>query len=176
MKHKFHWINPKLKVRKTSKRGFGTFASRDLKKGELLIVSGGYVMPLRDEERLPDNLGDNGVQITENLSICVAKREELGGINFLNHSCNPNVGIRGQIFWVAMRRIKKGEEVTCDYAMALCRSKNAKPYRLKCLCGKKNCRGVITDDDWKNRELQRKYDGYFQYFLQERINKLRSKP
>lgn len=35
----------------------------------------------------------------------------------LNHLCNPNVGVRGEITFVAMRDIKAGEELTTDYAM-----------------------------------------------------------
>ncbi|MEI9966815.1 MAG: SET domain-containing protein [Candidatus Moraniibacteriota bacterium] len=30
----------------------------------------------------------------------------------INHSCNPNVGIRGRKQFVAMRNIKKGEELS----------------------------------------------------------------
>lgn len=173
MKHKFYWLNPKLEVQKTIKYGFGTFAKKDVTKGERLLVLSGYVMRLDEEEKLPGSLSDNGIQITEDLSICASKKSELGGINFFNHSCDPNAGIKGQIFLVAMRNIKKGEEITFDYAMTLCRSKNAKPYRLECLCGKKKCRGFVTDDDWKNKVLQKKYDGYFQYFIQEKIDNKR---
>lgn len=170
MKNKFYWLNPKLKVKKTNKYGFGTFANENIKKDELLLVLSGYVMRLQDEEKLPKSLNDNGIQVTEDFSICVSKKEELGGINFFNHSCDPNAGVRGQIFLVAMKKIKAGEEVTFDYAMTLCQSRNVKPYHLKCLCGKKICRGTITDSDWKKKELQRKYKGYFQYFIQEKIN------
>ena len=173
MKHKFYWLNPKLRIKKTAKYGFGTFAQKDIKKDELLLVLRGYVMGLQDEGKLPGSLSDNGIQVTKDLSICVSKKEELGGINFFNHSCSPNAGIKGQIFLVAMRKIISGEEVTFDYATTLCESKNAQPYYLECLCGKKNCRKIITDSDWRDRTLQKKYDGYFQYFIQEKINKRR---
>ena len=171
MKHKFYWLNPKLQVRKTARYGFGTFAKENARKGDLLLILSGYVMRLHEEEQLPGSLSDNGIQVTENISLCVSKRSELGGINYFNHSCDPNAGIRGQIFLVAMRNIRKGEEVTFDYAMTLCRSKNAKPYTMKCLCGKEICRSIITDNDWKDKKLQKRYKGYFQYFLQEKIDK-----
>lgn len=176
MKYKFYWLNPKLKVQKTVRYGFGTFAKENIKKGDLLLVIGGYIMKASEEENLPGTLSDNGIQVAENLSLAISKKEELGGINFFNHSCDPNVGIKGQIFLVAMKNIKKGEEATFDYAMTLYRSKNTKPYSLigeKCLCGKKNCRGVVTDNDWKKKDLQKKYKGYFQYYIQEKIDKLK---
>lgn len=171
MKHKFYWLNPALVVKKTARYGKGTFARRRVKKGEMLLVLSGYVMTLREEERLPNGLGDNGIQVTDELSICASKKDELGGINFFNHSCEPNAGIRGQIFLVAMRDIETGEEVTFDYAMTLASSRNADPYRLTCLCGKKHCRGTITDNDWRDAKLQRKYRGYFQYYIQEKIDR-----
>ncbi len=173
MKHKFYWLHPSLEVRETSKCGYGTHAIADIKKGDILLVLSGYVMSLSDEGKLPGSLSDNGIQVTDNLSLCVSKKSELGGINFFNHSCNPNAGIKGQIFLVAMRKIKKGEEVTFDYAMTLSESKVIGPYKLECLCGKKNCRRVITDSDWRDPALQEKYAGYFQYYIQEKIDKQR---
>jgi hypothetical protein len=83
----------------------------------------------------------------------------------LNHSCEPNLGIQGQIVYVALRDIKRGEELTFDYAM-----NGDEPYEMKCRCGKKSCRGTITGFDWKNPELQKKYDGYFSWFIQRRID------
>lgn len=171
MKHKFYWLHPTLTVKETPACGLGTYATADIKKGDILLVLSGYVMKLSEEEKLPGTLSDNGLQITDNLSLCVSKKSELGGINYFNHSCNPNAGIKGQILLVAMRKIKKGEEVTFDYAMTLAESDDAEPYELHCLCGKKNCRGVITDSDWRRDDLQKKYDGYFQYFIQEKIDK-----
>ena len=35
----------------------------------------------------------------------------------LNHSCEPNLGLQGQIAFVAMRDIAADEELTFDYAM-----------------------------------------------------------
>lgn len=172
-KNNFFWLNPKLRVNDTLQTGKGTFAVKNIKKGELLLVLSGYVMFLEDEERLPGSLSDNGIQVSDELSLCASKKSELGGINFFNHSCEPNAGIRGQIFLVAMRPIIKNEEVTFDYAMTLCRAKKAKPYRLKCMCRTKNCRGIITDNDWKRKDLQLKYKDYFQYFIQEKINNLK---
>ncbi len=169
MKPKFYWLNPKLIVKKINNRGKGTFAKKNISKGERLLAFGGYVMSLRDEAKLPKSFNDNGAQITEDHSLCVMQRKDLGGINFFNHSCNPNAGFKGQIFLVAMRKINKGEEIVFDYAMTLYHSKKSKPYSMKCWCGSKECRGIITDNDWKIKKLQKKYKDYFQYYLLEKI-------
>ena len=169
MKPKFYWLNPKLIVKKNSKRVKGTFAKKEISKGERLLVFGGYVMSLKDEANLPKNFNDNGAQITEDYSLCVLHKKDLGGINFINHSCNPNAGFNGQIFLVAMKNIKRGEEIVFDYAMTLYSSKKSKPYKMECWCGSKKCRGIITDNDWKIKKLQKKYRGYFQYYLSEKM-------
>lgn len=84
---------------------------------------------------------------------------------FLNHSCEPNVGILGQIIFVAMRDIDRGEELTTDYAMF-----GANPKPMRCNCRSAGCRGLITDSDWKIGELQEKYRGYFSSYIQLKIN------
>jgi SET domain-containing protein len=86
---------------------------------------------------------------------------------FLNHSCDPNVGINGQIVFVAMRHIDSGEELTIDYAMF---GANKKPMR--CKCKSSNWRGLITDTDWRITALQEKYRGYFSAYIQQKINAL----
>ncbi len=35
---------------------------------------------------------------------------------FSNHSCDPNIGVQGQIVFVALREISIGEELTHDWA------------------------------------------------------------
>ena len=71
---------------------------------------------------------------------------------YQNHSCNPNVGLHGEITFVAMRDIEKDEELTVDYAFI-----DNEDYAFKCTCGSTNCRGTITGFDWKIKELQEKY-------------------
>ncbi|MGH3270311.1 MAG: hypothetical protein ACRDN1_14840 [Trebonia sp.] len=40
---------------------------------------------------------------------------------------------------------------------------------MPCQCGTADCRGVITGHDWQRPDLQRKYRGYFSWYLQRRI-------
>jgi SET domain-containing protein len=171
MKPKFYWLNPKLEVKQSVKHGKGTFAKNDISKGERLLIFGGYIMTLKEEASLPKSYNDNGSQIAEDYSICTFSKKDLGGLNFFNHSCDPNAGFHGQIFLVAMRDIKKGEEVVLDYAMALCASKNADPYRMECKCGSKKCRGIITDNDWKIKVLQKRYKKHFQLYLLDKMQR-----
>jgi hypothetical protein len=86
-----------------------------------------------------------------------------------NHSCDPNVGLTGQIGLIAMRDIEPGEEVCLDYAMC-----DGSAYdEFDCQCGSLNCRGRITGEDWKRAELWERYEGYFSPYLQRRIAALK---
>ncbi len=58
---------------------------------------------------------------------------------FLNHSCSPNAGIQGKNRVVAMRHLKKGEEVTIDYAL----TETYPLWHMRCTCGSRNCRKVV---------------------------------
>jgi len=63
------------------------------------------------------------------------------------------------------------EELIVDYAM-----NDDDPYEMKCQCGTKSCREKITGVDWKMPEIQRKYDGYFSWFIQRRIDAKKMPP
>ena len=157
------WLNPKSEVRKTCKYGKGVFAKTRISVGKLLCVFGGRIIPAADE------CGDYGIQLSEDFTMLHTKED---AANFINHSCNPNAGIQGQIMLVAMRDIETNEEIVFDYAMCLHPSPGAERYEMKCGCGSPNCRGKVTEDDWRLPELQRQYKGYFSWYIQEKIDKL----
>ena len=163
----FSWINPKLEVKDTKKYGKGVFANKDIEKDSTLAIFGGYIMTLEEESRLDNSISDSSHQIDDDLVIGIKDKREIQAVDFFNHTCDPNAGFRGQIFLVAMKNIKKGEEVTFDYAMVL---GGDKIYKLNCLCKKTKCRGVITNYDWKKKDLQKKYKGYFQWYIQNKIS------
>jgi hypothetical protein len=62
-------------------------------------------------------------------------------VDFINHSCEPNVGFdpSGQYF-VALRDLTKGEEVFFDYST----SEDEAGWSVPCSCGSVQCRGTIT--------------------------------
>ncbi|MBS3061776.1 MAG: SET domain-containing protein-lysine N-methyltransferase [Candidatus Diapherotrites archaeon] len=56
---------------------------------------------------------------------------------FVNHSCKPNAYAKDSVD-IALRDIKAGEEITCDYT-----KENGIHPKFKCNCQCKNCRGAI---------------------------------
>lgn len=65
---------------------------------------------------------------------------------YLNHSCDGNVGFNQDGDFVAIKDIRKGKELTYDYGLV---ESNPK-FRMQCRCGSKNCREVITGNDWRD--------------------------
>src|SRR5262245_61520554 len=90
--------------------------------------------------------------------------EREGGMIFSNHSCDPNIGVQGQIVFVAMRDIQVGEELTQDWATT-----DDDDYEEPCHCGAPTCRQVITGQDWRKKDLQEKYGEYMSWYLQRKI-------
>lgn len=167
MKHATHghsWLHPSLEERAVA-YGKGIFAKSGITSGSLLVIFGGHVMRLEDEPTFPDGRSDLAMQIHDEFCLGPLFAEEIESVESTNHGCDPNAGFQGQIFLVAMRDIRADEQVCFDYAMVL----NLPGYRFDCLCGAKNCRGTITGEDWKRPDLQRRYAGYFQWYLEKRI-------
>lgn len=111
-------------------------------------------------------------QIESDFYICPIEADDsfLEAGFLMNHSCSPNCGVRGQLTFVAMHDIKKGEEVTYDYAMTDMKTRREKSWdEMECACKSEVCRKVVTGDDWKIPELQRRYKGYFSDYLEKKI-------
>ena len=167
----YSWLHPALTVRVDSALGGqGIFTTKQLPQDTVLAILRGHVMRVEDEPVFPGGRRDLAVQLHDEFVLGAKFAEELEDADCFNHSCNPNAGIHGQIFVVALRDILPREQVCFDYAMVL----NLPAYRMDCLCGAPNCRKVVTGEDWKLPELQQRYDGYFQWYLQEKINRLRT--
>lgn len=160
------YLSPKLQGRpKANGNGNGIFAKEPLTKGELLAVFGGVVHAWDTFVTLPGKERSLSIQVEDNIFLVPDKIAEG---DYVNHSCNPNAGLSGQIALVAMRDIQPGEEVCFDYAMS-----DTAPYdEFDCECGAPNCRGRITGSDWRIHELQKRYAGFFAPHVQRRIDAL----
>ncbi len=69
---------------------------------------------------------------------------------FTNHSCQPNAGIRGDVFLVALRDLRAGEEIRFDYSTTM----DEDHWTLECRCGSPNCRGLIGDFKWLPKAIK----------------------
>ena len=143
--------------------GYGTFAQKTITKGEVVFVKGGHI--LTRDQMYSLNKIDSYWPIDDNYVLAAKNKEEFSPVKlYINHSCSPNCGIRGDIVGVAMRDISVGEEITFDYAFL-----DNEDNRFKCTCGSPNCRHIVTGFDWQIKELQKTYPEYFITYLKEKI-------
>ena len=160
--------SPKTEVRASPIHGKGLFAIAPISRDEIVAVKGGHIIDgklLRD--KITPSLGPVEIQIDDDLYIAPVMAEQReGSMLYSNHSCDANLGIRGEITFVAIRDIGIGEELTHDWCTT---DDNA--YSVECNCGAPNCRGTLTGKDWQRPELQKKYAGYFSAYLQKKIGR-----
>ncbi len=83
--------------------------------------------------------------------------------NFLNHSCEPNLGYDFEDNVITMREILPDEELTIDYG---CFTVNF-DERWECRCGAQSCRKKILNTDWQG--LAGRYGLAMPRFLRSRI-------
>lgn len=164
---KLSYISPKAAVKESPIHGRGLFAVEAIEEGEIVCIKGGAVFNRERLRELSARLGPSEIQVADDLFIGPLHEDEReASMIFSNHSCEPNLGVRGQIVFVAMRRIEAGEELTHDWAMT-----DDDDYEMECRCGSINCRKVITGRDWRKPELQMKYSGYVSWYLTEKYRK-----
>lgn len=139
-----------LKVVRSAIHGYGVIALRRFNKGEIVVWGEGVVY--REDEDFddtyalitpgyePDQDGDEGPAMYLDLA---------DQTRWINHSCNPNTEVDTvwdpdtqniKAWWVALRDIEPGEELTYDYAFSGALAE-------VCACGARTCRGLIVDAD-----------------------------
>ena len=160
------WLTPNAELRQAGAKGRGVFATADIPAGRSVSVFGGYVCDLEEFHQLDEHRQTHSIQIDDGLFMVCAEGEEPA--DFLNHSCDPNLGIVGNVLLVTMRAVAAGEELTFDYAMC-----DDDPYdEFECACETTGCRTKVTGNDWMLPELQERYRGYFSTYLDRRIASL----
>ncbi|HJX24643.1 MAG TPA: SET domain-containing protein-lysine N-methyltransferase [Chthoniobacterales bacterium] len=163
------YLSPKTQVRESPIHGRGLFATADIAKDEVVAVKGGHIITREEVREVNARLGPVEIQIGEDLFIAPVTNEERElSMLYSNHSCDANLGLRGEITFVALRDIRAGEELTHDWAMT-----DDDDSSMKCSCGSPNCRGTLTGKDWQRPELQKRYAGYFSAYLADKIARRR---
>src|SRR6202171_1446386 len=162
----FSYRSPKTEVRDSPIHGRGLFATAKIDKDEIVAVKGGHIVDRKTlREKITPVLGPVEIQIDDDLFIApVVPEEREGSMLYSNHSCDGNLGMRGEITFVAMRDIRADEELTHDWATT-----DNDDYSLKCKCGAANWRATLTGKDWQRPDLQKQYAGYYSAYLARKI-------
>src|SRR5579872_26202 len=145
--------SPKTEIRKSFINSKGLYAKSFLSKDEIVVVRTGHIITEEELRKKKTIIKDADLQIADNFYLAPLSKDEFKNImTFVNHSCEPNLGLMGNCIFVAMRDIKKREELFLDYAMF-----DNNDTNFVCNCGNLTCRKIITGRDWQKKELQRKY-------------------
>ncbi len=125
----------RIKIYESSIEGKGIFADEDIKKGETVFKLSGPLVRREMRSERESKRFINWIGVGKNLWINPNPTKH----RHFNHSCDPNTAILKGRTVVAIRSIKKGEEITFDYS-----STDTDPlWRMECKCDSKNCRRVI---------------------------------
>lgn len=151
---------------KPSTHGRGVFATRDIVAGEVVYrVPSGRYDTISYAQLLRKRITDNPLQI----SLRRYLDWEAPGVTF-NHSCEPNVGLTSypHATFIALRDIKKGEELRWDYSTSIDKDTECD---FDCDCGAKDCRKRIGGFMWLSKRLKARYvkaDVVQRYLINER--------
>jgi len=140
-----------FEVREAGVKGKGLFALRPFGKGELVLWFEGEMLETSDPSSLPKEFSEGCFPFDRRGSrYYYVKPTEPW--KYVNHSCEPNCGIKNNRELVAMREIKKGEEITFDYS-----TNNIDGWKMECKCGSRKCRGVVSGFEALDPETKEKY-------------------
>jgi SET domain-containing protein len=135
-------LSSKVKKFESSISGLGIFAIEDIKKGEEVVYFEGAEISDLEADRLYKGGFDYLLQIDHNKFLNLLEDSK-----YINHSCNPSCAfLYKSASLIALRDIKKGEEITFDYSA----NENTE-FVLNCRCQSLSCRKLILPF-YKNSE------------------------
>ncbi len=125
----------------------GLIASKNIKFGTKIIEYKGRIVSNKKVENDPKFDNSKDIYLFD-----LNKRFSLDGdfswntARLINHSCNPNCEVEkiGNKLWImAIRDIKKDEELTYDYGFSF----DSDYKQFPCKCRAKNCCGYIVREE-----------------------------
>jgi SET domain-containing protein len=120
-----------IQIKKSTVAGKGAFAGRNFKKGEIILRWKPKVISAFEAKQLSN---------AEKHYICPGLANEYWLMQkperYINHSCAPNTKAKNGAD-IAIKDIKKGEELTSDYSLGNSLTS------FKCNCQAKNCKGFV---------------------------------
>jgi len=157
------YLSPHVVVAAHPAWGLGALAAQRIPAGSVVAAFGGRVA-VRDEiDHLPTERQARSIQVEDRLYLEAAAEPE--DADRVNHSCEPNCGMRGSNVLVAMRDVEQGEWLTFDYGTC----DGSDYHEFECLCGAATCRGKVTGNDWMLPDVQLRLRGWFSPYLAARI-------
>lgn len=160
-------LSPKCQIQTSPINGKGVFAVEPFAEGELVAVWGGKIYTTEEVSRLAEifpQFNTHTVSVCEGYFLGSENLFEFDDAELFNHSCDPNVGIRGQLIVVTRRQIIKGEELTFDYDTT---EIAAEPF--ECQCKMPDCRKLIDGSGWRDLRFVKRNRKYLSWYILEKV-------
>ena len=134
----------KIQKSDIDKKGRGLYAVKDIKEGTRIVDYVGKVITKKQTETTERFNNAKPIYLF-NLN----KKYDMDGdvswnpARLINHSCSNNCDYNGtglKLWVIAIKDIKKGEEITADYGFGY----DEDYKQFKCKCKSKNCCGYIV--------------------------------
>lgn len=124
-------MNQVTVVRKSKISGKGVFALQDFKKGEVILKWNPKPLKKSEIKLLSPREKTYIVHLVKKYFLMQSPER------YVNHSCEANTTVKNDSD-VAVRDIKKDEEITSDYI----KTKGGSSF--ECKCGSRKCRKIIS--------------------------------
>lgn len=123
-------------ISSSSVAGKGLFADEKIARGEVIQRINGKIVRKRPKTSREAHAIMNWIGVGKETWINTSGTP----FRYINHSCEPNAAIIGKKTVIAIRPIKKDEEIFMDYSMT-----DGDPlWSMKCVCNTKHCRKIIS--------------------------------
>jgi uncharacterized protein len=119
--------------------GTGAFAGEPISGKKKIGNLGGEIISLREARRRA-SLSKRVAMVEFGDGRALDASINANELRYVNHSCRPNTFMRvcySRVEFYALRNIKKGEELTCNYGPT------HHDGKLKCNCGMAGCIGYL---------------------------------
>ena len=139
MKHNIFKVFFSVKNAKSKIHGMGAYTNELIPARKKVGSLGGVIISKKEADRrskLNESIAIVELWNGKALDATINSNE----LRYVNHSCGPNTYMRtfnNHVEFYALRDIKKGEELTCNYGITHHEGK------LPCKCGAKECKGFI---------------------------------
>lgn len=155
-------MKDRIIVRKSKIHGRGLIALRNFKKGQIVFIIKGNMVRWEVHNEAESLYGPDWIGISKTKWI-----NPDGFARYLNHSCNPNCGIKGKVTVRALKDIKEGDEITIDYST----TEIDELWHMKCNCGNNNCRKNVKSIQSLPKKVYTKYTPYIPTYFMKVYNK-----
>lgn len=133
--------SPRLTIEASKIDKLGSFAAEDIARGAFIRHLSGDEVSQREILR---RIKKGRLSPDDPLQIATDRFIDLDPASLsINHSCDPNAGVRASNELIALRHIKTGEELTFDYSTTVTSTIEPFDWAMDCACGSPLCRKTI---------------------------------